>query len=171
MATRKTQMSVFVESSALIPMLDSENALQKRIVAHLSAQNALISIDTVVLSEYLAGLGESVDKSEVVERLSRQFRVHTFDAHSATVCAEVFKTLKDKGQIPRNRSERQITKADIMIMASAIVSGAAEFLFNDGHFAAYPAFLPSDICGHKLPTFVRAEDLPPEVVQGDLVLE
>ncbi len=168
MATRKINTTVFLESSALIPMLDSGNAIQARILAHLKTMNAHVGIDTVVLSEYLAGLDESTDKAEVVERLSKQFRVYSFDAHTAIVCAEVFRILKAKGQIPKAKSERQITKADIMIMASAIVSGSAEFIYNDGHFSSYPKFLPTVIHGHGIPVFVRAKDLPPVIVQDDL---
>lgn len=170
MAMHKTQTTVFIETSALIPMLDRENAHQKRIIAHLSSKQALASIDTVVLSEYLAGLSNATDKSNVAEHLSRQFRIYTFDAQTAIVCAEVFRVLMANGQIPKNQSNRQITKADIMIMASAIVSGASELLFNDGHFRSYKKFLPDPICGHKLPEFVCACELPPEIVQDNLGL-
>lgn len=165
MATRKTKTSVFLESSVLIPLLESTHPLQSRILSHLTNQNAAVAIDTVVLSEYLAGLNESINKNEVVERFAKQFRVHTFDASTAIVCAELFSILKSKGMIPKQKSDRQVTKADIMIMASAIASGVDEFLFEDGHFSSYPHVLPADICGHKIPSFIRAQDLPPEIVQ------
>ena len=170
MATRKTQTSVFLESSVLIPLLESGNPLQSRILSHLTKQNASVAIDTIVLSEYLAGLNDSIDKNAVVERFAKQFRVHTFDASTAIVCAELFRMLKSKGMIPKQKSDRQVTKADIMIMASAIVSGVDEFLFEDGHFSSYPRALPTDICGHKIPVFTRVQDLPPEVVQEKLEL-
>ena len=170
MATRKTQTTVFLESSVLIPLLESGNPVHSRVLSHLTSQNALVAIDTIVLSEYLAGLNDSIDKNEVVERFARQFRVHTFDASTAIVCAELFRILKSKGMIPKQKSDRQVTKADIMIMASAIVSGVDEFLFEDGHFSSYLRAFPSDICGHKIPSFIRAQDLPPEIVQEKLDL-
>ena len=168
MASGKPQKSVFIETSALIPMLEQGSVIQRRILQYLNTGKALVCMDTVVVSEYLAGVDESIDKNAVVERMSKQFRIHTFDSHTAIICAEMFRILKAKGQSPRTRSKRQITKADIMIMASATASGAKELLFNDGHFANYRKFLPGEIYGHKLPTFVRAEDLPPEIVQNEL---
>lgn len=170
MAARKTQTAVFLESSVLIPLLESGNSLQPRILSHLTSQNAAVAIDTVVLSEYLAGLDQTIDKNDVVERLAKQFRIHTFDASTAIVCAELFRLLKSKGMIPKQKSDRQVTKADIMIMASAIVSGVDEFMFEDGHFSSYPDILPTDICGHKIPSFVRAQDIPPGIVQDKLEL-
>ena len=168
MASGKPQKSVFIETSALIPMLEQGNVIQARVLQYLKSGKALVCMDAVVVSEYLAGLDASMDKNAVVERMSKQFRIHTFDAHTAIVCSEMFRILKTKGQIPRTPSKRQITKADVMIMASATASGVSELLFNDGHFATYRRFLPDEICGHKLPTFVRAKDLPPEIVQDEL---
>lgn len=167
MASGKPQKSVFIETSALIPMLEQDSVIQRRVLQYLKTGKALVCMDTVVVSEYLAGVDESIDKNAVVERMSKQFRIHTFDAHTAIVCAEMFRILKSKGLIPKTKSKRQITKADIMIMASATVSGAAELLFNDGHFAAYRKVLPDEICGHKIPTFVLAKELPPEIVQDE----
>lgn len=55
------------------------------------------------------------------------------------------------------------------IMASAIVSGASEFIFEDGHFANYPALLPDSVCGRPLPSFVRVSKLPSVAVQENLL--
>ena len=168
MSSSKPQKVVFVETSALIPMLGQESTIQARILQYIKTGKATVCIDTIVLSEFLAGTDKSEDKNEITERLSKQFRINTFDTHTAMVCSEIFRILKSKGQIPKPKSKRQITKADIMIMASAIVSGANEFMFCDGDFKAYQKFLPQDIYKHKTPTFIRAQDLPPQIIQDDL---
>ena len=76
--------------------------------------------------------------------------------------------LKGKGQIPKTPTKRQLTKVDVMIMASAIVSGASEFIFEDGHFANYPALFPEFVCGRPLPSVVRASNLPSVAIQENL---
>ncbi len=168
MSTRKTSTSVFFDTSAFIPLLDEDNVLHAKILQHLSEGKAFISIDTVVLSEFLAGLADASERETVAEKCSKQFRVHSFDMQTALVCAELFRILKAKGQIPKTPTKRQLTKIDVMIMASAIVSGASEFVFEDGHFANYPALLPDSVCGRSIPSFVRVSRLPAVAVQENL---
>lgn len=168
MSNRKATCLVFLDTSAFVPLLDSQNDLNARLVQHLKSLNASVEIDAIVLSEYLVGVTDGVDKDALIDTCTRQFRVPSFDAVAAKLCAELFKILKSKGQIPKASSERQITKVDIMIMASAIVSRANEFVFEDKHFVNYPQYLPTDICGFPIPTFVRASTLPDVVVQQEL---
>lgn len=168
MATRRTSTLAFLDTSAFIPLLDSDNALHAKLVQHLSAEKAFVGIDTIVLSEYLAGIAEESERVVVAEQCAKQFRVHPFNTQTAIVCAELFRMLKAKGQIPKTQSKRQLTKVDVMIMASVIVSGAKELVFEDGQLANYPALLPDSICGHPMPLFVRISKLPAVIVQDDL---
>ena len=168
MSMRRNSASAFLDTSAFIPLLDEHNALHAKLHQHLSAANALVGIDTIVLSEFLAGLDDATSLEAVAEKCAKQFRVHSFDMQSAIVCAKLFRILKANGQIPKTPTRRQLTKVDIMVMASAIVSGADEFVFEVGHFSNYPALLPASICGHSLPSFVRISELPAVTVQEDL---
>lgn len=168
MSTRRTSISAFLDTSAFIPLLDEANVLHAKLVQHLSAAKAFVGIDTVVLSEFLVGMADAFEREAVAEKCTRQFRVYSFDTQTAVVCAELFKILKGKGQIPKTPTKRQLTKVDVMIMASAIVSGASEFIFEDGHFANYPALFPEFVCGRPLPSFVRASNLPSVAVQENL---
>lgn len=165
MSTRKPSTSVFLDTSAFIPMLLGSHKLHRKLHQHLKSINASIGIDAVVLSEYLVGLNDSVDKDKLIETLTKEFKVSSFDPRVAKVCAELFRILKAKGLIPSTPTERQITKVDIMIMASAIVCRAHEFIFEDKHFTAYPEALPESICGYSLPKFVRISKLPDVLVQ------
>ncbi len=168
MSVRRTAVSVFLDASAFIPLLDEDNVLHAKLMQHLSSAKAFVGIDTVVLSEFLAGLADASARESVAEKCTKQFRVYSFDTQTAVVCAELFRILKAKGQIPKTPTKRQLTKVDVMIMASAIVSGASEFIFEDGHFANYPVLLPDPICGHPLPSFVRISELPSVAVQENL---
>lgn len=168
MSVRRTSASVFLDTSAFIPLLDEDNALHAKLVQHLYALKAFIDIDTVVLSEFLVGLADVSERKAVAEKCSKQFRVYSFDTRTAVVCAELFKILKAKGQIPKTPTRRQLTKVDVMIMASAMVSRATEFIFEDEHFVNYPALLPDPVCGYSLPSFVRISKLPTVTVQEDL---
>jgi len=168
MSVRRTSVSVFLDTSAFIPLLDEGNVLHSKLMQHLSSTKAFVGIDTVVLSEFLAGLADAADRESAVEQCTKQFRVYSFDTQTAVVCAELFNILKAKGQIPKTPTKRQLTKVDVMIMASAIVSGTSEFIFEDGHFANYPVLLPDPICGRPLPSFVRISELPSVVVQENL---
>ncbi len=168
MPTRRTTISVFLDTSAFIPLLDENNLLHTKLVQHLSTAKAFVGIDTIVLSEFLAGMADVSEREAVAEKCTKQFRVCSFDTQTAVVCAELFKILKGKGQISKTPTKRQLTKVDIMIMASAIVSGANEFIFEDGHFANYPTLLPDSVCGRPLPSFVRVSKLPSVSVQENL---
>ena len=168
MPTRRTTISVFLDTSAFIPLLDENNLLHTKQVQHLSTAKAFVGIDTIVLSEFLVGMADVSEREAVAEKCTKQFRVCSFDTQTAVVCAELFKILKGKGQISKTPTKRQLTKVDIMIMASAIVSGANEFIFEDGHFANYPTLLPDSVCGRPLPSFVRVSKLPSVSVQENL---
>lgn len=168
MSTRRTLISAFLDTSAFIPLLDEDNGLHARLVQHLSASGAFVGIDTVVLSEFLVGMANAAERAPVAEKCARQFRVYSFDAQTAVVCAELFRILKGKGQVPKTPTRRQLTKVDVMIMASAIVSGASEFVFEDGHFANYPELLPESVCGRPLPPFVRVSEIPSIAIQENL---
>ena len=167
-SVRKTNVSAFLDTSAFIPLLDKTNALHVRLVRHVSATRILVGIDTVVLSEFLAGLADTTVRETAAETCAKQFRVHSFNAQTAIVCAELFGILKAKGQIPKTPTKRQLTKVDVMVMASAIVSGATEFIFEDGHFESYSKLLPGSVCGRALPSFVRVSELPCVPTQAGL---
>lgn len=168
MSMRKTSISVFLDTSAFIPLLDKTNMFHAKLMQHMSAVKALVGIDTIVLSEFLAGLADVSKREVVAEKCAKQFRIYSFDTQAAVVCAELFEILKAKGQIPKTPTKRQLTKVDVMIMASAIVSGASEFIFEDGHFANYPSLLPASILGRSLPSFVRVSELSDMTTQENL---
>jgi predicted nucleic acid-binding protein len=168
MTARKTSSTAFFDTSAFIPLLDPEKSLHARILQHVNERDAFVSIDTVVLSEFLVGIPDASAADAFVKSCTKQFRIHTFDIQTASVCAALFQVLKAKGQVPRTQADRQLTKVDAMVLASAIVSGADEFLFEDGCFAAWPALLDNPFCGFRLPEFVRVSGLPPVEIQGEL---
>lgn len=161
----------FLDSSAFFPLLERDNPLHARLMQHILGKKAVVCIDTIVLSEYLVGIADSSRAEEIAENFAKQFRIHSFDARTAVVCAELFKILKAKGQIPKKPTDRQLKKVDVMIMASAIVSGVDEFIFGDRYFANVTDLLPNPICGFKLPTFLRLNTLPRAAVQTELGME
>ena len=170
MATVKPSTTIFLDSSALIPLLESTHVHHQRLVQYLKSQNASRTtyIDAVVLSEYLVGADAKANRDEIVKELTRQFNVVSFDSVSAKVCSELFRVLDAKGQVPKAKSKRQIAKADLMIFSSAIVSRAAVIISGDGDFSAYHAQLPDSICGYKIPALQKISELPEVVLQADL---
>ena len=168
MSARKPAASVFLDSSAFIPLIDETHAQHTRVTRYIEATTALPAIDAIVLSEVSAGIGDGVDKDALVELYTRQFRVPSFDVRAAKVCSELFRILKSAGQIHRKGEERQVTKADLLILSNAIVNGASAFLYEDKHFAHYSAFLPETVCGYRLPPFVRLSSLPDVVTQLEM---
>lgn len=168
MSARKSVGSVYLDSSAFIPLLETTHALHSKAVAYIKATGALPSIDAVVLSEVLAGCDPSINRDELSEKYTKQFRVPSFDARAARVCSELFRILKTAGQIPSKKQERQITKADLMILATVMTNRASEFVFEDKHFAQYPSYLSGDICGFVLPKFTRLSELPDVMIQTEI---
>lgn len=168
--TITTSPIALLDTSAFIHLLGSDKPLHLKIVNHLTQSGLAPCIDAVVLSEYLAGLSERTDAKSLIEMFTKQFGVYSFDARTAEVSAAIFRILKQAGQIPVERSERQITKVDIMIIASAMVNSVKELLFEDRHYLHYGQFLPSTICGYAKPDFVRASLLPDVVTQTELPL-
>lgn len=168
MSSRKPIGSIYLDSSAFIPLLEASHALHNKAVAYVKATGALLGIDAVVLSEVLAGCDPGIDRDALAERYTRQFRVPSFDARAARVCSELFRILKAAGQIPPKGQERQITKADLMILATVMTNRASEFVFEDKHFAQYPSHLPGEICGFAMPKFTRLSDLPDVAVQTEI---
>lgn len=168
MSVHKASCSIHFDSSAFIPLVTPSKPLHNKIVSYLRNAKAMLSIDTVVLSEVLAVSDQEVDRADLVEKYSRQFRVFPFDVYASRVCAELFRILKAAGQIPRQNAERQITKADLMILASAMVNKVTEFIFEDKHFSQYPNLLPETICGYSLPVFKRLSDLPDVMMQQEI---
>lgn len=168
MSARKPIGSIYLDSSAFIPLLETTHTLHNKAVVYLKTRGALPSIDAVVLSEVLAGCDPSIDRDALAEKYTKQFRVPSFDARAARVCSELFRILKAAGQIPSKKQERQITKADLMILATVMTNRASEFVFEDKHFAQYPTYLSGDICGFALPKFTRLSDLPDVMVQTEI---
>ena len=168
MSARKAIGSIHFDSSAFIPLVTSSYPSHGKILAYVRNVNADLSIDTVVLSEVLAGSNLSGDRELLARKYSKQFRVFPFDTRASVVCAELFRTLKDAGQIPRPKTERQITKADLMILATAMTNGVTEFLFEDKHFSQYPNFFGKTICGYPLPVFKRLSELPDILEQQEI---
>ena len=110
MPTRRTTISVFLDTSAFIPLLDENNLLHTKLVQHLSTAKAFVGIDTIVLSEFLVGMADVSEREAVAEKCTKQFRVCSFDTQTAVVCAELFKILKGKGQISKTPTKRQLTR-------------------------------------------------------------
>lgn len=168
--TITTSPVALLDTSAFIHLLGSDKPLHRKIIGHLTQDGLMPCIDAVVLSEYLAGLADTVDVKGLIERFTKQFGTYSFDARTAEVSAAIFRILKKSGQIPSAGSERQITKVDIMIIASAMVNSVKELLFEDRHYLHYEQFLPTTICGYAKPKFVRASLLPDVITQSELPL-
>lgn len=168
MSARKSAKTVYLDTSAFIPLVEASHKLHKRVEAYLLSLEAYQAIDVVVLSEYLAGCDQNADRDFLVAKYTRQFRVPSFDARSAKVCSELFRILKSAGRIPRKGEERQITKADLMILADAIVNGADEFIFNDKYFLLYLDVLPKAVCNYPLPKFTKLSEVSDILVQPQM---
>ena len=127
----------------------------------------MYAIDAVVLSEFLV-VPTQEGAEAFLKSCRKQFLIHPFDVLASRICAELFKLLLDKSQVPRPQTDRQTTKVDAMILSSAIAAGADEFLFGDGCFSIWQPILPGQFCGCPLPKFVRIFDLPQVQVQSVL---
>lgn len=168
MSSRKISNTALLDTSAFIPLLDPDNPFNERLANHLKQTNALLCIDTIVLSEFLVKDDNGSDLDALADKFTKQFRVFSFDARTAVVCSRIFSILKSRGQVPRAGTARQITKVDIMVVSSAIVNRVDEFIFADNHFKSILQHIPDPLCGFKLPSFISLDDLPPVLVQDDL---
>ena len=72
MPTRRTTISVFLDTSAFIPLLDENNLLHTKLVQHLSTAKAFVGIDTIVLSEFLVGMADVSEREAVADALEKR---------------------------------------------------------------------------------------------------
>lgn len=167
MVTKKDTDLAFFDTSAFIPLYDDQNPCKARILQHFAKRKPLFAIDTVVLSEFLV-VPAPEGAEAFLKSCRKQFQIHSFDVLASRICSELFKLLLEKGQVPKPKTERQITKVDAMILSSAIAAGAGEFLFGDGAFSSWMHYLPGQFCGRPLPKFVCISTLPPVPIQPPL---
>lgn len=169
MSPRTPSTLIFFDTSALIPFLVDSDPLHPRLVHSLRSSPHHYVIDTIVLAEYLAKI-PTADYASVLARFQKTFRIQPFSELSAQLFAELFKVLDAHGHIPRTPTGRQVVKADLMVLSSAIASGVSEFYFDDRGFSSWSAFLPLTFLGLPLPHFVCLSNLPPAPVQGVIPL-
>ena len=168
MSTNKIKKRIFLDTTALISLITPTYKSHDKIVAYLKNEDALLCFDTVVLSEVLAGMKTDSERDAMRRRCLSQFEVAVYDSRCATVCADVFAHLKAKGQVPRGGAERQFTKVDVMILASAIISRVDEFLHEDKFFDQVTNLLSDSNYSEKLPSFKRLSMLQLQMVQAEI---
>ncbi|HMP01366.1 MAG TPA: type II toxin-antitoxin system VapC family toxin [Gemmatales bacterium] len=98
------------------------------LVRTLASEKAKTIVPTVVVSEFLAGISEG-KHGEVLSALSSKFFCASFDIRAADLAARL--AMKTRGLPKAEQGERQILRADILIVATAKIAGAAVFYSND----------------------------------------
>jgi hypothetical protein len=119
----------------------------------LQEQEATVIIPTVVVSEFLAGIAPE-KRGDVLSNLSSRFHCVSFDVLASDLAA----TLWDKTRpLPRTDlpQQRQVLKADILIVATAKIAGATWFYSHEAPCRKLAEL--AEMEGKNLPT--HAENL------------
>lgn len=151
----------FLDTSALIPKLTMGHADHQRISQALGRSRAFI--DALVLEEYLAGVKDDAARRREWIDIQRQFAVVPFGAESSLLAAKIFRICKEKNVVPKSdNQQKQRVKADISIIADAVLARADVVLFADGNFAAIGNALEKEDLGleYEIPEFRDLKTIP-----------
>jgi hypothetical protein len=123
-------------------------SVRSKLLLHkLARQKAIVVLPTVAISELLVPVPEA-DKGALIAGLTGMFVCPAFDLKAAAIAADLW--LRHK-QAPKDQQygKRQILRADIMIVASALAAGATEFYSHDRKLLALARLV---MTAHDLPT-------------------
>jgi predicted nucleic acid-binding protein len=129
---------IFLDSSVVIPLLQSSHGNHSRITNCISEEveaGSRFMMCHVVVSEILSGIDEK-DWSNILSILQEDFEIVDFDLDACLNSARIFRHLLSK--MPKKIKAKNLAsvalKADLKILASAIKHGATEVLAEDGGF-------------------------------------
>jgi hypothetical protein len=95
----------------------------------LEEQKEKIVVPTVMVSELLLGV-DPKRHGDYVAALQQRFFCPPYDLRAAALAAELW--LHHRGLPKDQQMQRSVLKADVMIVATAKVAGAAVFYSHDG---------------------------------------
>lgn len=125
---------------------DKERARRCRILLKmLREENARIIFPSVCLAEFLAGI-DLAQHVNVMAEFAKYFHLAPFDAKAAATAARIWIT--HKSMQPAEQVARRQLKVDVMVIATAVNVGAAEFYVIDQR------------CRNLASHFVNAPELP-----------
>lgn len=129
--SRPTQSEMIVRAKALLAKLDKENVK--------------VVVPSIVVGEFLLGL--PVEQQPAYQELvSRRFIVVPYDLRAAIQFSRIWHSKKSQGEIEaikQNGLTRNELRADTMIVATAVASGAsAIFGFDKGVQRLSDGFIP-----------------------------
>jgi len=114
-----------------------------------------VMVPAVVLAEYLSGFENERDRLAQYDKIGASFFVPAFDAPSASLAAEIARSVTAQGVAAD--WDRRLVKADIQIIATAVVHNASVIVtHNVEEFQA--------LAGGR----IRVEDIPVIEVQENI---
>lgn len=129
------EKNVFLDTSALIPLLTENHSNHYKVRRYLGEIKGSYSIDSIVLSEFLTKNESPEVRQMYLEMIAKEFRVFSLSAVGAQIGASIFRHLLEKNAVPKGKTDRQITRVDVLILASAIENRVDTFLYEDNHFS------------------------------------
>lgn len=138
--------------------VDKELRISAKMLLHMHQADAIV-LPTIAISELLV----PVDISRhglLIAKLSEMFICRAFDLHAASIAADLW--AKHKRLPPNDQyKQRQVLRADSMIVASAKAAGADVFYTHDKKFRALAGLV------------MKAKDLPKDdntdmFIRGDI---
>lgn len=122
--------------------------LRAKLLLHL-LRNDVIVVPTIVVAEILIPVAAE-RRGEVIAKLRERFVCPVFDLAASEIAADLFVRNKDlQADVQYQTADRNVLKADSMILASAYVAGARDFYTNDKRCRALANLI---MTGHPLPT-------------------
>lgn len=152
---------IFLDTSALIPLLTSSHPNHSIVKRHLGDFSHFY-IDSTVLAEFLAGIEPSMHW-DCTKKLGQQFQIGTLSPEGSAIMAKIYQICKRKGIVPKSRTEHQVIKVDMFILASAIESKVNTFLFADGDFTLIQSAIANEELGYSLPEFTKVSEIQKEL--------
>jgi predicted nucleic acid-binding protein len=113
----------------------------KELFAELDEADAQVIVPSVVVAEFLAGV-QKTQHTEFLEVLNRRFQIPPFDVRTAAVAAGLWRDAAERNPHLRAQvqeafpgTEKAKIKADMMILATALVRKAEILYTADGPLA------------------------------------
>jgi predicted nucleic acid-binding protein len=155
------EKTVFLDTSALIPLLTECHSNHNKVRRYLREIKGSYCIDSIVLSEFLTKNESPEIKRRYLEIIAKEFRVFSLSTVGAQIGASIFCHLLEKNAVPKGKMDRQITRVDVLVLASAIENRVDTLLYEDKHFS----FMVNNINDLKIPRFfvpelVQIQDIP-----------
>lgn len=113
----------------------------------LRDKEATVVLPTIAMSELLVPVPARM-RGALIAKLAQRFHIHPFDQQAAAIAADIW--AKHNNLPPDQQYEnRNVLKADAMIVASARSFGATDFYTHDNRCRRLAAMVMN---GHPLPT-------------------